>query len=358
MKIEVTPVDPARAKPVQGSDLGFGQVLTNHMFTQRYTPEKGWHEARIEPYAPLVLDPATAVFHYGQEIFEGTKAYRRPDGHINLFRIHDNVKRFNRSAVRMEMPTVDEEDHLEGIVSLIKLDHEWVPSAPDSSLYIRPTLIATDPYLGAMSSRSYLHFIILSPVAPYFAKGFQPVSVYIEDEYVRAVRGGVGEAKTGGNYAASLFVTKKAREAGFVQVLWLDALERRYVEEMGGMNICFVYGDTIVTPQLTGTILPGITRDSVIKLGHALGYQVEETTVDVNKMLADIKAGQVTEAFACGTAAVIGPIGRLAYKDELYVINNNQAGPVTRKIYDELTGIQFGRIPDPFGWTIKIEAGE
>ena len=357
MKIQVMPIDPVTAKPVQKEGLGFGKVLTNRMFTQRYSPERGWHDMRIEPYAPLSLDPASAVFHYAQEIFEGTKAYRRPDGHINLFRIHDNVRRFNRSAVRMDMPTVEEEDHLDGIVSLIGLEHEWVPSTPDASLYIRPTLIATDPDLGALTSNTYLHFIVLSPVAPFFAAGFKPVAVYIEDEYVRAVRGGVGDAKTGGNYAASLYVTKKAKQAGFAQVLWLDALERRYVEEMGGMNICFVYGDTIVTPALTGTILPGITRDSVIRLGRDLGYQVEEGIIEVNQMLADIKAGKVTEVFVCGTAAVIGPVGKFEYKGETYIINDNQVGSVTKHIYNELTDIQFGRIPDRFGWTLKIEAG-
>ncbi len=357
MKIEINPIDPAQAKPVQSEGLGFGKVLTNHMFTQRYTPELGWHEPKIEPYAPLVLEPAAAVFHYAQEVFEGTKAYRRPDGHVNLFRIHDNLRRFNASATRMDMPEIDEEDHLEAIVSLMKLEHEWVPSTPNSSLYIRPTMIAIDADLGAISASQFLHFVVFSPVAPFFSKGFQPVSVFIEDQHVRAVKGGVGAAKTGGNYAASLYVTKRAKEAGFAQVLWLDALEHRYVEEMGGMNICFVYGDTIVTPPLTGTILPGVTRASIIELGRDLGYTVEEKLIDVNDMVADIRSGKVTEVFACGTAAVITPIGEFEYKGQRYVINDKQTGEVTQKLFDDLTGIQFGRIPDRFGWTLKIEAG-
>lgn len=356
MEIQITPVKAAEAKEIPtSSGFGFGNVKTNHMFLQTYNPEQGWHDAKIVPYAPLALDPATAVLHYGQEIFEGTKAYRRPDGKINLFRIHDNIRRFNSSAERMGMPSVDEEEHLEAIVQLLNIDHEWVPSIPDSSLYIRPTMIGMTPSLGAMSSSDYLHFVIFTPVEALFSKGFKPVKVFVEDEHVRAVRGGVGAAKTGGNYAASLYVTKRVREKGFAQVLWLDALERRYVEEMGGMNICFVYGDTIKTPQLTGTILPGITRASVIELGRDLGYKVEEAMLDINDLVADAKAGKLTEVFACGTAAVISPIGQLTYKDKDYVVGGGSAGKVTKHIFDELTGIQYGRIPDRFGWTLTID---
>lgn len=355
MDIELVQIDPTEAKPIPHDGFGFGRVKTNHMFVQKYSKNKGWHDAKIVPYAPLELDPATSVLHYGQEIFEGTKAYRRPDGKINLFRIHDNMQRFNRSAVRMDMPTVDVEEHLEAIVSLLMIDHEWVPSTPNTSLYIRPTMIGTTPSLGAMTSDEYIHFVIFSPVEAYFSRKFSPVKVFVENQYVRAVRGGMGEAKTGGNYAASLYVTKRAKQKGFAQVLWLDALERRFVEELGGMNICFVYGNTIKTPPLTGTILPGITRASVIELGRDLGYTVEETMLDINELLDDIEAGKVTEAFACGTAAVIAPVGQLTYKEEDYEIGNARPGPITTQIFEELTDIQYGRIPDRFGWTLTID---
>lgn len=358
MDIQIEKVAAAKAKAIPTENFGFGRIFTDHMLTRVYSQETGWGEIKIEPYAPIPMELSTSVFHYAQEIFEGTKAYRRPDGHINLFRIHENIKRFNRSAVRLDLPQMDEEEHLESIVSLIELDHKWVPSAPNSSLYIRPTLIATDPTIGSMNAKRSLFFIILSPVDPFFPTGFSPISVFVEDQYVRAVRGGVGEAKTGGNYAASLMATKRAKEAGYAQVLWLDAIERRYVEEMGGMNVFFVYGNKLVTPPLTGTILPGVTRDSIIILARDLGYDVEETMIDINELIADMKSGAVTEAFACGTAAVIAPIGKLAYKGEETAVNDEAVGEVTQKIYDELTGIQYGRIPDRFGWTLKIEAGK
>ncbi|MEM7332234.1 MAG: branched-chain amino acid aminotransferase [Chloroflexota bacterium] len=310
MEIAVTPVEAGKEKPVQSEGFGFGSITTNYMFTQKYDEENGWHDAKIEPYAPFQIDPTANVLHYAQEIFEGTKAYRRPDGAVNLFRIHDNIRRFNNSATRMTLPTVDEEEHLEAIVSLLKMDYDWVPAAENTSLYIRPALINIEASLGASVGQSYMHFIIFSPVEAHFAKQFKPISVYIEDEQVRAVRGGVGAAKTGGNYAASQFISRKVKKLGFRQVLWLDAIERCFVEEMGGMNICFVYGDTIKTPALTGTILPGITRASVIELGRDLGYTVEEAQIDVKELVADIENGLCTEAFACGTAAVIGPIGR------------------------------------------------
>ena len=355
MEISVTPIDETNSKPIPTEGFGFGKMTTNYMFTRQYTEEKGWHDAKIEPYAPFALDPTASVLHYAQEIFEGTKAYRRPDGHVNLFRIHDNIRRFNSSATRMAMPILDEEEHLDSIVSLLKLDHDWVPYAGNSSLYIRPTMINIEASLGASSGNSFMHFVIFTPVEALLAKNFKPISVYIEEEYVRAVRGGVGAAKTGGNYAASQFVSRKVKKAGFAQVLWLDAIEHRHVEEMGGMNICFVYGDTIRTPALTGTILPGITRASVIELGRDLGYNVEEAQIDVNELVADIASGKVTEAFACGTAAVIAPIGKFHYLGKDYVINEAEAGSVTTHIFDELTGIQYGRIPDRFGWTLKIE---
>ncbi len=357
MDIQVNPIDEATRKEPLTADFGFGNNFSNRMFMQEYAPEKGWHDARIVPYAPFKMDPATAVLHYAQEIFEGTKAYRRADGKINLFRPWENAKRFNNSARRMAMQTVDEEDHLEALIKLVEVEEAWVPTTPGSALYVRPTMIATDAALGVYSSANYLHYIIVGPVGAYFAEGFAPVPVYISDTYRRAVLGGVGNVKTGGNYAASLFVGAEAKAKGYSQVLWLDAVEGRYIEEVGAMNIAFVYeGKRIVTPPLTGSILPGITRDSIITLGRDLGYEVEETAVDVHEMLADIQSGKITEVFGCGTAAVIAPVGKFGFKDEEYVINNYKVGPVTQQLYDELTGIQTGRIADRFNWIHTLGA--
>lgn len=357
MDIQILPLDESNLKTPPTDDFGFGDKFTNRMFSQKYSPEKGWHDAKIGPYEPLVLAPSTAVFHYAQEIFEGTKAYRRPDGHINLFRPWENMKRFNVSARRMAMASVDEEAHLSAIARLIEMEQAWVPTYPGASLYIRPTMIATDPALDVHASKSYLHFVILGPVGPYFKQGFSPVPVYISDQYRRAVRGGVGDAKTGGNYAASLFVGVEAQAKGYSQVLWLDAIEGRYIEEVGAMNICFVYaGQKIVTPPLTGSILPGITRQSIIELGRDLGYEVTEEMLDVHQMLADIQSGNITEVFGCGTAAVIAPVGKFGFQDKEYLINDGQSGPVAKHLYDELTGIQYGRVPDRFGWIMTIEA--
>ncbi|WP_420630407.1 branched-chain amino acid aminotransferase [Candidatus Leptofilum sp.] len=356
MELEVVELDPTTLKTPPTEDFGFGNKFANRMFSQKYSPEKGWHGAKIGRYENFSLPPSTAVFHYAQEIFEGTKAYRRADGNINLFRPWENMKRFNNSAHRMSMAMVDAEEHLSAIIKLIELEHEWVPSVPGASLYIRPTMIATEPALGVHASSDYLHFVIVGPVGAYFKEGFNPVPVYISDQYRRAVRGGVGDAKTGGNYAASLFVGEQAKQKGYSQVLWLDALEGRYVEEVGAMNICFVYeGKKIVTPPLTGSILPGITRMSVLELGRDLGYDVAEEPVEVNEMLADLKSGKITEVFGCGTAAVIAPVGKFGYQDEEYIINNYEPGPVANKLYDELTGIQYGRIPDRFNWTLTID---
>lgn len=355
MDIQVVPIDPVELTTPPTSDFGFCRYFADRMFTQRYSSERGWHDARIEPYGPFSLDPSTVVLHYAQLIFEGMKAYRRPDGDINLFRPWENMKRFNNSARRMAMAPVDEEEHLAAIIHLIELQSGWVPSEPDATLYIRPTMIATDKTLGVHASDSYLHFVILSPVGPYFREGFNPVPVYITDKYVRAVSGGVGDAKTGGNYAASLYAGVEAQAKGYSQVLWLDAIERRYVEEVGAMNICFVYeGRRIVTPPLTGSILPGVTRRSVIELGRDLGYEVAEEMVDVHEMMADLKSGKITEVFGCGTAAVIAPVGKFGYQDETIVINDNKSGPVAGRLYKELTDIQFGRAPDRFGWTHTI----
>ncbi|HEX6387049.1 MAG TPA: branched-chain amino acid aminotransferase [Anaerolineae bacterium] len=355
MDLKILPLDESKTKVAPTEDFGFGDKFSNRMFTQQYTPEKGWHDATIEPYGPFVFDPATAVFHYAQEIFEGTKAYRRPDGNINLFRPWENMKRFNHSARRMAMPIVDEEDHLSAIVKLVELEQEWVPDPP-AALYIRPVMIATDAALGVHASKTYLHYVIIGPVGAYFKAGFNPVPVYIVDDYCRAIPGGTGDAKTGGNYAASLYCSEDAKEQGYSQVLWLDAVQRRYVEEVGAMNICFVYdANHIVTPPLTGSILPGVTRKSVITLGRDLGYQVSEEMIDVEEMLADIESDRITEVFGCGTAAVIAPVGKFGYRDKEYIINDYQVGPVSKHLYQELTDIQYGRTEDRFGWTLTIE---
>ena len=355
MNLQEISLQPDQIKPIP-ERLTFGGNFSNRMFIQKYTPDKGWHDAKIGPYEPIPMDPATAVFHYAQEIFEGTKAYRRPDGHINLFRPWENMRRFNESAARMAMPQVDAEDHLTAIARLVELEHEWVPEPP-AALYIRPFMIASKAGLGVHASDQYLHVIIVGPVGSYFPQGFVPVPVYISDTYRRAVLGGTGAAKTGGNYAASLMVTEEAKAKGYSQVLWLDAIHGRYIEEVGAMNICFVYeGKRIVTPPLRGTILPGVTRNSVLCMAPDMGYSVAEEMIDVEEMLADVRSGKVTEVFGCGTAAVIAPVGQFGYKGEDYVINNNQAGPVSTALYQRLTDIQYGRVKDPYGWTMMIEA--
>jgi len=354
MNITIDPLKPGARKPL-AEKLTFGKTFTNRMFIQRWSEALGWHDARITSYQPLHLDPATAVLHYGQEIFEGTKAYRRPDGHINLFRPWENAARFNRSAERMAMQKVDPEAHVEAIIALVRLEHEWVPGGEGESLYIRPTMIATDVSLGVHASKSYLHYIITSPAGPYFSAGFKPVSVFVSDQYVRAVRGGTGAAKTGGNYAASLLESERVKSLGYQQVLWLDAIERRYVEEVGAMNIAFVYGGKhIVTPELSGSILEGVTRDSVLKLAPDLGYTASEARLALDDVLRDIESGEITEVFGTGTAAVIAPVDKLGYRGRDYVVRF-APGPIASRLYQALTDIQYGRAPDPYGWTYKIE---
>jgi len=356
MSITVHPL-PTEKRGSCPQELNFGAVFGDHMFTQTYDEATGWHTAEINPFNDISLSPAASVFHYGQEIFEGLKAYRRPDGGINLFRPEQNTRRFNSSAERMVMPLVNEAQHLEAIKQLVKLDEQWVPGVEGSSLYLRPTMIATSPKLGLGASSSYLHFIISSPVGPYFKEGFNPVSVYISDTCRRAVKGGVGEAKTGGNYAASLQVSEHVAKQGYTQVLWLDAIEGRFVEEVGAMNICFVYKDgSIKTPELSGSILAGITRSSVLELAPTLGHEVTETQLDINDVLADIEAGNITEVFGCGTAAVISPVGVLCLKGKEYVINDNKSGPVSKRLYDELTGVQYGVKEDSFNWIVPLDS--
>lgn len=350
MTIEINSL-PEEKRNTCPKEFSFGVTFSDHMFIQDFNQDKGWNGANIGPYRALSLEPSAAVFHYSQEIFEGLKAYRNTNGGINLFRPEENIKRFNRSAKRMVMPEVDESLHLEAIKSLVKLDQNWVPDQQGASLYIRPTMIATSPKLGLGASSTYSHFIITGPAGSYFAGGLTPISVFVADKYRRAVKGGVGEAKTGGNYAASLYASEEVSKLGYSQVLWLDAVDGKYIEEVGAMNICFVYeGKRIVTPALSGSILPGITRDSILKLAPSLGYEVSEQKLDIEEILADIDSGKITEVFGCGTAAVISPVGTLAFKDVDHVINNNETGPVSKHLYDELTGIQYGTREDKFGW--------
>ena len=352
--ISVTLTTQPKQKPADESALGFGRLFTDHMFLMNYEEGKGWFHPRIVPYGCFDMDPASMVLHYGQAIFEGTKCYRREDGGLQLFRPADNLARMSRSARRMGMPELDEEAALEGMKQLIRVDADWVPHTDGTSLYIRPTMISTDIGLGVHASKTYLFYIILSPVGAYYKEGLKPVSIYVEDEFVRAVRGGVGFTKCAGNYAASILAGSVAEEKGFSQVLWLDGVEQKYVEEVGSMNMMFAYGNKIVTPRLNGSILPGITRDSVLKLATQLGYQTEEARLDVNQIFADAKSGALTEAFGTGTAAVISPVGRLALRDETITIGDGDIGTISQKLYDTLTGIQYGRLEDQNGWIVKL----
>lgn len=334
--------------------LGFGKYFTDYMYTITYNEEKGWHGGGIKKYGPIAMDPAASVLHYSQEIFEGLKAYASEDGRVLLFRPEQNARRMARSAKRMCMPELPEETFLQAVKELVMHEKEWIPRAPGTSLYIRPTMLGVEPFLGVRPAKQYLFYIILSPVGPYFKTGFNPMGIYVEDSLVRSVVGGVGEAKTGGNYAASLLAGLKAQEKGFAQVLWLDAKEHKYVEEVGAMNVFFVYGNKLVTPSLSGSILPGVTRASVLEMAQDLGYEAEETSVDFEEVLRDIRAGKVTEMFGAGTAAVISPVGYLYYKDKQYMINNNQVGPVTSAFYKSLVDIQYGKVPDKYGWIREL----
>ena len=354
LNITVTLSQNLKQKPADESALGFGRIFTDHMFIMDYELGIGWHNARIVPYGDFAMDPAAMVLHYGQAIFEGCKCYRRSDGGLQLFRAQDNFARMTRSAERMCMPALDEETAMEGLKQLIRVAADWVPHKEVTSLYIRPTMISMDVGLGVHASKKYRFFIILSPVGAYYKEGLKPVSIYVEDEYVRAVRGGVGFTKCAGNYAASILAGDVAEKKGYSQVLWLDGVEQTYIEEVGSMNMMFAYGTRIVTPRLNGSILPGITRDSVLKLARKLGYEAEESRLNVHDIFADAKSGKLTEAFGTGTAAVISPVGVLAMDDERITLGDGGIGPVAQKLYDTLTGIQYGRIEDTFGWITKI----
>jgi branched-chain amino acid aminotransferase len=339
---------------VPDDQLGFGRVFTDHMLLMEYTPQLGWHRAHIEPYGPFSLDPSTIVFHYGQAIFDGLKAFRTPGDAVALFRPQRHLGRLNLSAARLCIPPIDETFALQALQELVRLDADWVPRTPGCSLYIRPTIIATDPALGVHPAQTYLFFVILSPVGAYYPEGFQPVKILVEDRYVRAVSGGLGDAKTPANYAASLLAAEEAQAAGFTQVLWLDGIAHRYIEEVGSMNIFFVIDEEIVTPPLQGSILDGVTRDSVLTLAQSWGIRTAERRISIDDILAAHGAGKLTEVFGTGTAAVISPVCELFYKGYSIVINDRKVGPWTQRIYDTLTAIQWGTAPDPFGWMVPV----
>ena len=336
------------------ANLGFGKYFTDHMFMMNYTEGEGWHDARIVPFQNLSLSPATAVFHYAQEMFEGLKAYKTADGKIQLFRPQKNIERMNRTNERLCIPQIDPDDALQAIKAIVDADRDWIPDGEGTSLYIRPFIIATDPHLGVRPAKNYIFCIILSPVGAYYPEGINPVKIYVEDEYVRAVKGGIGFAKAGGNCAASLRAQKKAYDLGYTQVLWLDGVEREYIDEVGTMNVFFVIDGELITPALEGSILPGVTRDSVINLAKSFGIKVTERKLSINEVYAAAKAGKLNEAFGSGTAAVISPMGELNRDGDIIIINDGKIGPLSQKLYDTLTDIQWGRAEDKFGWTVKV----
>ena len=353
LDIKITRTQTPKEKPDQ-SKLGFGKIFTDHMFIMDYTEGKGWHDPRIEPYHNLSLSPASMVFHYGQEMFEGLKAYRGADGKARLFRPDMNGKRTNDTNKRLCIPELPVEDFVEAVKAVVKVDEDWIPTAPSTSLYIRPFIIATDDFLGVAPSKTYMFIIILSPSGAYYESGLAPVGIWIEDDYVRAVKGGIGFAKTGGNYAASLAAQVKAHDGGYSQVLWLDGVERKYIEEVGAMNIFFKIDGKVVTPALSGSILPGITRNSVINLCKDWGLEVEERKISVDELIEAQKTGKLEECFGSGTAAVISPVGTLRYKDEVMTIGTGETGELSQKLYDTVTGIQNGTVEDKFGWVVNV----
>jgi branched-chain amino acid aminotransferase len=349
MRPTITRAGQLKPKPDE-SNLGFGIHFTDHMFNMDYTPEKGWYNPRIEPRTFMKMDPACMVLHYGQAVFEGLKAYRTDSGYIQLFRPKDNLKRMNRSCQIICIPEFDEGFILEAMKELINLEKDWVPHVPQTSLYIRPTIVAVDPALGLRVSNTYRFFIILSPVGAYYAEGFKPIKIMVSHDHVRAVRGGIGEAKTPGNYAASLLAGQNAKENGYSQVLWLDGIERKYIEEVGAMNIFFVLDDELVTPELSGSILPGVTRDSVLQLAKMWGLKAAERKISIDEVMQAEKSGKLQEVFGSGTAAVISPVGKIKWVDKEITIGDGQVGPLTKRLFKKITDIQYGQAEDPCGW--------
>ncbi len=354
-KIDVRRAQQLKPKPQDESKLGFGTLFTDHMFVMDYTQGQGWHDARIMPYGPFDLDPACTVLHYAQTIFEGMKCYRRADGGLQLFRPRDNFRRMNDSARRLCMPEIDVEFVLSALVDLLRIDGDWVPRMPGTSLYIRPTMIATDNSLSVHASHTYRFFIILSPVGAYYATGLAPVGIYVEDAFVRAVTGGVGFTKTGGNYAASLLAGDVAGQKGYAQVLWLDGKENKYVEEVGSMNMFFRFKDALVTPPLNGSILGGITRDSIMTLATELGQPVSQRPIPIAQVFAAAQDGALLEAFGTGTAAVVSPVGRLRWGEQEVTLSGGAIGTLTQQLYDRLTGIQYGTVADTHDWVVRVD---
>ena len=354
MEIKIQKTTAPKAKPTDETKLGFGHIFTDHMFIMDYDTGEGWHEARIVPFSDISLSPAAMVLHYGQEIFEGLKAYRTASGDIQFFRPEENFKRMNISAERLVIPQLNEQDCLQALHELVKIDADWVPHTDGASLYIRPFIIAIDPFLGVRPGDKYYFMIIMSPSGAYYSSGLDPVSIYVETNYVRAVRGGMGFTKTGGNYAASLAGQDEAHKQDYSQVLWLDGVERKYIEEVGAMNIFFVIDGEVVTPMLQGSILSGITRKSAIALCEKWGLKVSERRITIQEVADAYDNGKLDEVFGTGTAAVISPVGHLKWGDKVMEINGNKIGKISQKLYDTMTGMQYGKLPDDMGWIEKL----
>ncbi|MBR4726594.1 MAG: branched-chain amino acid aminotransferase [Clostridia bacterium] len=354
LNIQITKTTAPKAKPTDESKLGFGKIFTDHMFLMDYAPETGWANARIVPFGPIPIHPASTVLHYGAEIFEGLKAYRTLNGDIKMFRPMENIRRLNNSAERLCLPQIDEDFCLKIFDTLVELEKDWIPHQEGTSLYLRPFLYGNDESLGVHAVHHATFALICSPVGAYYAEGINPVKIAIESDDVRAVRGGTGYAKCGGNYAASLRAGEKAEQKGFTQVLWLDGVERKYIEEVGSMNVMFKIAGEIVTPKLTGSVLPGITRKSCVELLKEQGYPVSERLISVDELFEAAENGTLEEAWGTGTAAVVSPIGWLSYKGKEYTVNGGKIGPVTQALYDELTGIQWGKIEDTRDWCHKV----
>ena len=353
MEIKVTKTTAPKEKPPVDS-LGFGVYFTDHMFVMDYTEGKGWHDPQIVPYGSVALDPSCMVFHYGQSVFEGLKAYKADDGGVLLFRPHSNMKRINISNDRLCIPQIDEEFAVDAIKELVQIDRDWIPEGKGTALYIRPFIFATDPQVGVHPAKTYKFFVILSPVGAYYKEGLNPVKIYVEDQYVRAVRGGIGFAKTAGNYAASLKAQAVAEEKGYTQVLWLDGVEKKYIEEVGTMNVFFKINGTVITPALNGSILAGITRDSSIAILKSWGVPVEERRLSIAEVYEAYDNGTLEEVFGTGTAAVISPVGELCWEGRKIEINNGEIGPLSQKLYDTITGLQSGKLEDTFGYTVRL----
>lgn len=351
MEIKFEQAKELKKKPKDTDEIGFGRLFTDYMFMMDWDAGQGWHDGRIIPFQNISLHPASTVLHYGSEIFEGLKAYRRPDGKVQLFRPLENIRRLNDSAERLCLPTIPEGLSMHVLTEFVKLEQDWTPSGEGMTLYLRPFMFGDDHNLGVHDVSHATYVIIASPVKSYYKEGLKPVRIMIESDDVRAVRGGTGYAKCGGNYGASTRAGKRATELGFSQVLWLDGVERKYIEEVGAMNVMFKIGDEIITPKLTGSILPGITRKSCIELLEKEGYKVSQRLLSVDELSKAMEDGTLVEAWGCGTAAVVAPIGELCYKGKSFIVNNREIGPVTKHLYDVLTGIQWGKLPDTFGWT-------